>query len=291
MAIAQAFQKKGVHVLYARAETFTEHVVSAIRGSEMQAFRKAYRHVDVLLLDDVHLLARKGATQEEFFHTFNTLHTSGRQIILSSKCAPGLLEEIEPRLISRFEWGINLHFEKLSGEELKRLLCKRCVALGFPLSDEVARFLVQTFPSSKSLQRALEALVLRCHLGGEVRHKRNSQLIDKKIAEEMLSDLMIQEQKITLCPEKIISIVSSVYGIRAEDLLGKSQNQEYSFPRKIAMHLCRQELKIPFQSIGRIFGRDHSTVMTSIKQIEKKLENSNQELLSSLIEIRNALQD
>ena len=116
VALTQAFCKKGMNALYVRAETFTEHVVSAIRSSEMQGFRKAYRHVDVLLLDDVHLLARKNATQEEFFNTFNTLHTSSRQIILSSNCSPASLEEIEPRLVSRFEWGINIHFEKLKNE-------------------------------------------------------------------------------------------------------------------------------------------------------------------------------
>src|SRR6267154_1330658 len=160
IALAQAFCKKGLNALYARAETFTEHVVSAIRASEMQSFRKAYRHVDVLLIDDVHLFARKNATQEEFFHTFNTLHTSGRQIILSSKYSPALLEEIEPRLVSRFEWGINIHFEKLKSEELKEMLLKRCTSLNFRLSDEVINFLVQIFQSSKSLNRALEALIL-----------------------------------------------------------------------------------------------------------------------------------
>src|ERR1700722_9176206 len=117
MALAHAFNKRGLHALYTRAETFTEHMISAIRSSEMQSFRKAYRHVDVLLVDDVHLFPPKSATQEEFFHTFNTLHTAGRQIILSSKCAPAMLEEIEPRLVSRFEWGINIHFEQLKTNE------------------------------------------------------------------------------------------------------------------------------------------------------------------------------
>jgi chromosomal replication initiator protein len=289
IAIAHAFRKRGLNALYARAETFTEHVVSAIRGSEMQSFRKAYRHVDVLLIDDVHLFARKSATQEEFFHTFNTLHTSGRQIILSSKCNPALLEEIEPRLVSRFEWGINIHFETLKGEELKQMLLKRCAALNFPLSNEVVNFLTQAFPSSKSLNRALEALILRSHLEGEVRHKRDSQSIDKLTVEKMLSNLILQEEQIALCPEKIISTVSATYGIRTEDLLGKSQSQECCFPRQIAMYLCRKELKLAFEKIGQIFGRDHSTVMTSIKQIEKKLEVSDKELLFTIMEIKTQL--
>jgi chromosomal replication initiator protein len=291
IALAQAFCKRGLNTVYAKAETFTEHVISAIRASEMQSFRKAYRHVDVLLIDDVHLFARKNATQEEFFHTFNTLHTSGRQIILSSKCAPSLLEEIEPRLISRFEWGINIHFEALKSEELKQMLMKRCTLLNFPLSPEIIHFLVQVFPSSKSINRALEALILRSHLEKDIRYKRNPQSIDKKTAEMMLADLILQEQQTALCPEKIISAVSTTYGIRSKDLLGKSQSQECSFPRQIAMYLCRQELKLPFQSIGQIFGRDHSTVMTGIRQIQKKLEASDKELLSSLLEIKNLIQN
>jgi chromosomal replication initiator protein len=289
IALATAFQNRGLSALYARAETFTEHVVSAIRSSEMQSFRKAYRHVDILLIDDVHLLARKGATQEEFFHTFNTLHTSGRQIILSSKCTPALLEEIEPRLISRFEWGINIHFTELMKEELKQMVVNRSASLNFPLSNEIIDFLIQLFPSSKSVNRALEALILRSHLKEDARHKRNPQSIDKKLAEEMLSDLILQERQTTLCSEKIISIISSIYGIRSEDLLGKSQTQEYSLPRQIAMYYCRQELKLPFESIGQLFNRDHSTVMTSIKQIKKKIETSDKELLASLTEIATAL--
>lgn len=285
MALTHAFKKRGLNALYARAETFTEHVVAAIRSSEMQAFRKAYRLVDVLLIDDVHVFGRKDATQEEFFHTFNTLHSSGRQIILSSKCAPALLQEIEPRLVSRFEWGINVHFEKLTLEDLKLVLKKRCASLNFPLSEEVCDYIVATFPSSKSLHRALEALILRCHLETDARLRRDPQLLDKAKATQMLSDLAAHEQKSALSPEKIIAAVSAQYGVRSEDLLGKSQSQECSFPRQIAMYLCRNELRLPFQSIGQVFGRDHSTVMTSIKQIEKKIQNE-RELLASLGEIR-----
>ena len=286
MALCTEFKKRGLNALYARAETFTEHVVSAIRGSEMQSFRKAYRTADVLLIDDIHVFTRKVATQEEFFHTFNTLHASGRQIILSSKCAPALLEEIEPRLVSRFEWGINLHFEKLGPKDLKQVLKKRCEGFNFPLSDDVSAFLIETFCSSKSLHTALEAMILRCHLEGDVRHKRSSLSIDKESAKRMLADLSAQEIKIAITPEKIVAAVAALYGVRSEDLLGKAQNQECSYPRQIAMYLCRQELKLPFQSIGYVFSRDHSTVMTSIKQIEKKIESSDKELLHSLSEIR-----
>ncbi len=289
IALTKIFQSQGLKALYARTETFTEHVVSAIRSSEMQAFRRAYRNVDVLLIDDVHVLARKDATQEEFFHTFNTLHTSGRQMIFSSKCASAQLQQIEPRLVSRFEWGINIHFKKLKAGELKQMILKRCDALNFPLSDEVIAFLAEVFASSKSINRGLEALVLRSHLQEDARHKRNTQSIDRKMAEKMLADLIAQEQKNALSPERIIAAVSSIYGVRSEDLLGKSQSQDCSIPRQVAMYLCRRELKLPFQGIGQIFHRDHSTVMTSIKHVEKKLESSDAELQSSLNEIKQIL--
>ncbi len=286
MAITQAFKKQGLNAHYARAETFTEHVVAAIRESQMQDFRKTYRNVDILLIDDVDVFARKNATQEEFFHTFNTLHSSNRQIILSSKCNPAQLEEIEPRLISRFEWGISLHFEKLNLEDLKKVLEYRSKSLGFPLLHEVNEYLLETFPTSHSLLQALEALVLRSHLGSNAQHKGNSLSIDLQSAKKMLNDLSLEEKKKALTPEKIITAISAAFGIRNEDLLGNSQAQVYSFPRQIAMYLCRLELKLPFQGIGRIFSRDHSTVMTSIRQIEKKMKESDRELLSYFSEIQ-----
>lgn len=285
MALTQAFKSRGLNPLYARAETFTEHVVAAIRGSEMQSFRKAYRHADILLIDDVHLFSRKDATQEEFFHTFNTLHTSGRQVILSANCTPALLKEIEPRLVSRFEWGINIHLEKLSGADLKQILQKRCDGFQFPLTDEVLDYMIATFPSARSLHRALEALILRSHLNT----KNTSTTLDPSLVQKILTDLEEEEKKSALSPEKIIASVAAIYGIRQEDLLGKSQSQDCSLPRQIAMYLCRHELRLPFQGIGAIFDRDHSTVMTGIKQIEKRLETSDRELLSSLSEIKQTL--
>lgn len=285
MALAHAFQKRGLKALYARAETFTEHVVSAIRASDMHAFRKAYRDTDILLVDDIHLLARKTATQEEFFHTFNALHTTGRQIILTANCAPAQLQEIEPRLVSRFEWGINLHFEKGAEDELSFILKKRAESLHFPLSEEVLQFLLASFPNTKSLHRALEALVLRCHLEEDARYKRNSQLLSSAIAERMLKDLLEQEQKVSATPEKIIAEVSSHYELAVEEITGKSQHQQCCLARQVAMYLCRKELRLPFTKIGSLFGRDHSTVMTSIKQVQKRLEAHDPEMKASIAHI------
>lgn len=281
MGLAHALQKRKLNPLYVRTETFTEHVVHAIRNSEMQKFRKTYRNPDVLLIDDVHLLARKDATQEEFFHTFNTLHTTHRQIILTSQHPPSLLTDIEPRLISRFEWGISLHLEKLSPTALKEVLQRRCDYLHFLLSEEVQSFLVDTFPNSQGLHRALEALILRIHLLEDASFQRQPNLLDVKLAAKLIKDLIDEEQRNVLTPQKIIYTVSAHYGIKDEDILGKSHTQECVVPRQLAMYLCRTELKLPFMAIGRIFSRDHSTVMTSVKAIQEQIDRQDRDMLSS----------
>ena len=132
----------------------------------MSLFRQAYRNADVLLVDDVQVFSRKGATQEEFFHTFNTLHLAGKQIILSANCPPQELQLIEPRLVSRFEWGIVLPLKSLQLQERKEMLQGKAASLQFPLSPKVVDFLLETFTSTpKALIKAFEALVLRLHVG------------------------------------------------------------------------------------------------------------------------------
>lgn len=278
MSLANMFKSKGLKALYVRAETFTDHVVSAIRAGEMSLFRQTYRKADILLVDDVHVFSRKGATQEEFFHTFNTLHLDGKQIILSANCAPAELQLIEPRLVSRFEWGMVLPLAALKVEDMQKLLKLKMQVLQFPLPDKIIEFLLQTFKSnSKALIKALEALVLRLHL--DARHPITTLTVTA--VKTLLSDLLTEEQKLALSPQKIIEAVADQYDIPAEEILGKSQSRECVTPRQMAMHLCRKQLKLPFMKIGDIFGRDHSTVMSSIKRIQKSLDENDLEVAQS----------
>lgn len=268
MSLTHSFRSKGLKSIYARAETFTDHVVAAIRAGEMKIFRQAYRNVDVLLLDDVHVFSRKGATQEEFFHTFNTLHLDGKQIILTANCIPQELQLIEPRLISRFEWGIVLPLEALKAEEMKKLLEKKADALQFPLPPKIVDFFVETFTSNpKALTKALEALILRIHLDSS-----SLSALSIPSVKMILSDLIQEEQKAALTPNKIVQAVAEHYKLPIEDVLKKSQTRECVLARQLAMHICRTQLKLPFMKIGDLFSRDHSTVMTSIKQIQKGLD-------------------
>ncbi len=280
MACANKLQAEGLSVFYVHAETFTEHVVKAIRNSHMHAFRQVYRNQDVLLIDDVHHFARKNATQEELFHTFNTLHTAGKQIILTSHLAPSQITEVEPRLISRFEWGIVLPIKPLSKDKMGEVLENRARLYHFPLPDSVKEFLIKAFStSSKSMMRALEALMMR---------HRHSSTISLEAAEHLLEDLLKVETHTKVTPEKILSATAAYFGIHQNEILGKSQSKECAFPRKLSMFLCRKKLKLPYLTIGKIFGRDHSTVMANIRQVEQK--STSEEFESALKEIETILQ-
>ena len=269
MALAAALRSAGKKVIYVRADTFTEHVVTAIRAGEMSVFRQAYRNIDVLLIDDVHIFSRKGATQEELFHTFNTLHLAGKQILLGANCSPSELQFIEPRLVSRFEWGIVLPLEPLDKQGLSKMLHKKMEALNFPLHAKVVEFLIETFTSnSKALSKAFEALILRSHL------RQSSQSLSIPVVKQLLSDLIQEAGQIVLTSEKIIQKTVECFGICAEDILGKSQSRDCVLPRQIAMYLCRHQLKMPFMKIGDLFSKDHSTVMSSVKLIQKGIDQN-----------------
>lgn len=286
VAVAHHLKKQGLNVLYARAETFTEHVVAAIRAGEMSSFRQAYRKVDALLIDDVQVFARKAATQEEFFHTFNTLHLAGKQIILSADCAPQELPNVEPRLISRFEWGIVLPLSQLTESELIEMLHKKAKAMNFPLSNTMTTFLLETFTTNtKSLVRALQALILRTHLD-ESSHYFPTPTLSVPQATVLLNDLIVDESKNKLTPQKIIQQVCEYFGLLPADLLGKAQSRDRVLPRQIAMYFCRQELKLPFVKVGELFSKDHSTVMSSVKLVQNAINSGLRDIIDPLEAIR-----
>jgi chromosomal replication initiator protein len=255
MATANRALSQGKKVFFVKAETFTEHVVQAIRLGQMQTFRQVYRDIDMLIIDDIDIFSKKLATQEEFFHTFNTLHTSGRLVLLSANVAPTSLNEVEERLISRFEWGISLDIGKID----PLLILEKKAALWQIKTDKVLfSYLLEHFPSNPLL--AFQALVLRA----------KGAPLTPLLAQTLLKDMLAKEKEGALTPEEIIKTVASHYGVRSEDLLGKSQMREFVLPRQVAMYYCREKLKLAYQKIGALFGKDHSTVMSSIKQAQEK---------------------
>jgi chromosomal replication initiator protein len=282
-ALAHILSNRGMKVFYVKAETFTQHVVSAIRLGKMQEFRQTYRHVDVLIIDDIQILSRKNATQEELFHTFNTLHTESKQVIFSSNIAPRYLDHIEERLISRFEWGLTLPLEKCTQpKELSHIIQKRTQFYRFPLKQEIIDYLIKKFSNAKSLTKAIEILTIKSHL-----HKLDlKQLLELDEAKEFLSKFLEEESKEKLTEEKLLQVVSENFGIKIDDMTGKSQSRESVLPRQIAMYLMRKELKMPYMHIGTIFSRDHSTVMSSIKNVIKGIDDQDKELNTHLNEIQ-----
>lgn len=267
-AVSHYLQNLGRKVFFVKAETFVSHVVQAIRLGNMQQFRKIYREIDALLVDGIDVFAKKDATQEEFFHTFNTLHMAGKQIVLTASAPPSQIEEIEPRLLSRFDWGISMG---LTVAPIQQVLEKKILLWGLPYSPHLLQWIAATFPTNPLL--AVQALSIRA--------KGLFNLQPEK-AKEILHDLFLQEQEKKPSAEKIIKAIADHFGVTAEDLTGKSQVREVVYPRQIAMYLCREKLSMPYQAIGKAFSRDHSTVMSSIKLIQKQASDKTPTLLDVL---------
>lgn len=289
-ASAHKLRQAGFNAVYARSDLFTEHVIRSIRAGEMSQFRKLWRNVDILFVDDVHLLAKKSATQEEFFHTFNTLHTAGTQLFLAANCLPQQLQFIEQRLISRFSWGIVLELTTIPKKMYRALVEQKAQALQFVLSPKIINFLLDHFSSSpKACCQALEALILRSSLSRPYMRKASISMSEEQLR-SLLKDLIEEEEKTALTFERIVSLTAQAYGITESDLLGKSQSRECVLPRQITMYLMRKHLKLSYMKIGDRFFRDHSTVMSAIRQIEKLIKDSTSDVGSSVASLEVALQ-
>ena len=268
-SLANVLEQAKLNFFYINAKTFTEHVVSAMRFGSINEFRAKYRAIDALLIDDIHILARKNATQEEFFHTFNALHMSGKLVVLTSLYSPLQLKEIEERLISRFQWGITLTLEKVGQTGLLSILSQKAEEYSLKLTNETMDFLLSSFPTVKDLQKALQALTMR--------HADKEKEIEQVSAEHLLQDLLSEQARKAITPDFVIDKIAQHFGLRKEDLLSKGQSKELSFPRQIAIYFLRQKLALTYQKIGSIFKRDHSTIMSSFKNIQKINTNQNKE--------------
>lgn len=273
MGFAKLCQSYNYRVYYVKAETFSAHVVSAIRLGKMKEFRTLYRLVDILLIDNIHYISGKISTEEELFHTFNELHNRQKLIIFSSHMPPYLLQNMEDRLISRLEWGLLLHINPLFGEDLHALAKQTCKNLFLNIDDPGIHFLCEQFPNPYFLTLACNAVAIRLSntIGSPI-------LLDT--IRRITKDLIHKQKICSLDYEKIISEVSRFYEIPKKCIIGKSQEKEYLIPRQIAMYLCRDILELTYVQIGRIFTRDHTTVMASIKRIQQEISLFLQPILS-----------
>ena len=280
-AIGNACHADGLNVLYVSSEEFTNDMITAIRTHTTQAFREKYRSADVLLVDDIQFIAGKESTQEEFFHTFNTLHGQDKQIIVSSDRPPKSLVTLEERLRSRFEWGLSADIQAPDFETRLAILRSKAERTGRHISDEILESVAKQVQSNiRELEGALNRIVAFADLSGSA--------LTPSLVEVALSDLL--PSRSDLEPEKIVTQVAEYYKLSIEKLLGRDRTKEVAHPRQIAMYLLREEAKISFPQIGEALGgRDHSTVMSAIDKVKDQYKNGDGRVRKDIDYLRHQL--
>jgi len=263
---------------YVTSEKFTNELINSIRNEKMPEFRKRYRNIDILLIDDIQFIAGKVSTQEEFFHTFNSLFEIKKQLVLTSDKTPQQISSLEERLQSRFAWGLIAKIEMPEAETKVAILQKKAAASKIVLPNEVA-FLMAN--SVKSNIRELEGLLTRLSAYSSLARVD----ITLETAKQVLKDFIKTEEEESN-PEEIIKTVAKFSNLKPSDLKGKRKSSSIVLPRQIAMYIMRKKTTLSLPEIGQFFGgRDHSTVIHSIKKIEKLLleENKVKEAVEDLL--------
>jgi chromosomal replication initiator protein len=257
---------QGMTVVYLSSERFTNELINAIRYDRTAEFRARYRTIDLLLIDDIQFISGKERTQEEFFHTFNDLYESRKQIIVSSDCSPKDIPEIEERLRSRFEWGLIADIQPPDFETRVAILKKKAALERVRLADDVAYLIASRVKSNiRELEGSLTRMIAFCALTGRE--------MSVDLAQEVLSDLWGDEEKI-ITIEQIQRKVSDFFGVRLSDLKAKNRTKAVAFPRQIAMYLARQLTHASLSEVGRAFGgKDHTTVLHAVDKIQTLLQD------------------
>jgi chromosomal replication initiator protein len=251
-------------VAYVSSEWFTNDLIASIQDGRMSDFRRRYREIDLLLIDDVHFLGEKERTQEEFFHTFNALYEAQRQIVLTSDRPPKEIPGLEERLVSRFEWGLVADIRSPDLETRVAILRKKAEEGEIAIADEVLEYIAR---NCRSNVRELEGAVIKLLAYSSLTQRD----ITSDLAREALGGVLAPEGERT--PEAIRKRVAESYGIPVETLISRRRTKDVTVPRQVAMYLMRELLDLPLTQIGNHFGgRDHSTVIHSVNKVEQDLE-------------------
>jgi len=258
-------------VLYVTSEEFTNEVIESIRSgnaSAMNKLREKYRTIDVLMVDDVQFIIGKESTQEEFFHTFNALHSAGKQIILTSDKPPKDMETLEDRIRSRFEWGLIADIGTPDYETRMAILRRKVEADDMKLSDEILNYIATNIKSNiRELEGALNKLLAYSNL-----EKTD---ITMEIAMKELQNIITPDKPREITPQLVIEVVTEHFNISLDQMISKNRSNEIARPRQIAMYLCKNMTDIPLDSIGQLLGgRDHSTIIHGIKKIADEYESN-----------------
>ncbi len=255
-------------IVYVTSEKFTNELINSIKDNKNESFRNKYRTVDILLVDDIQFIAGKEKTQEEFFHTFNALHDANKQIILSSDRPPKEIPTLEDRLRSRFEWGLISDIQPPDYETRIAILKKKAEQESVEISNQIHEFIAQNIKSNiRELEGALTKIIAFAHLS-------NSK-ITIELAEEALKDIVKTKKTQHLNYDMIKKTVAHYYNIKVNDLNSKRRTRAITYPRQIAMYLCRELTDMSLPKIGEVFGgRDHTTVMHACDKIINDLREN-----------------
>ncbi len=263
-AIGNISIQRGLEVLYVSSEEFTNDMINAIRTHTTQAFREKYRCIDVLLVDDIQFIAGKESTQEEFFHTFNTLHGQDKQIVVSSDRPPKALVTLEERLRSRFEWGLTADIQPPDLETRLAILHSKAERMGYDLPDIAMETIARRVQSNiRELEGALTRIVAFANLG--------ELPLTSAFVESALVDLLPRRSEVQ--PEEVVNKVAEVFGVSMERMLSPERSRQVALPRQIAMYLLHEESNISLPQIGdALGGRDHTTILYGCEKIADLLE-------------------
>jgi chromosomal replication initiator protein len=284
-ACGHAIKQRNPHLRlsYLSSERFMNELINAIRYDKTQSFREKYRSVDVLLIDDIQFMAGKERTQEEFFHTFNSLYEQQKQIVISSDCPPREIPTLEERLHSRFEWGLIADIEPPDLETKIAILKRKAETMGFSIPDDVALFIASRVKNNvRELEGSLVRLIAISSLRGIP--------ISQELARDAIRNIANEDEVGVITIPQIQKTVAATYKITIEQMVSKNNSRQFAFPRQVAMYLCKRLTKHSYPEIGRAFGgKHHTTVIHSFEKI-RALTSTDSSLQRLLQEMSAALQ-
>lgn len=279
-AIGNYVQQKGLRVLYVTSEEFTNDLINSIRTHNTMAFRERYRQIDVLLIDDIQFIAGKESTQEEFFHTFNTLHGQDKQIVMTSDRPPKAMVTLEERLRSRFEWGLTADIQPPDVETRIAILRSKAERAKRNVPSSILELIARQVQSNI---RELEGALTRVLAYSDLRGKP----LTEELVNIALADLLPQHD--SLEPKHVVDVVASSFGIAPERLMSRSRTREVALPRQVVMYLLREEANVSLPQIGEVMGgRDHTTVIYACEKVADMIERDDR-LRKQITQIRETL--
>ena len=257
-------KKPDINIIYTKSEDFTNYLVECLKDRAMDRFRQKFRSCDVLLIDDIQFIAGKDSTQEEFFHTFNALYEEHKQIILTSDRPPSDIKTLEYRLKTRFEWGLIADIQPPEFELRLAIIKKKSEQAGINIPDDVCEFLAENLRTNiRQIEGSIKKLRALSFLTGTD--------ITMEMARGCVAELLGGAEPVSVTVDKIFAAVYKKYGIPKEDILGSRRTKEIAFARHVTSYLIRNITEMSLPNIGKLLGRDHSTIISSIDTIEKKL--------------------